>query len=247
MKKLLICALVGVMGLSTAFGQSSTPASGSSSPGYANGADKNFHFGLNFKLGDYWLSASAPNAPNSSSIGYGFGLNLEFYFTQNYGFCTGLELTSFGANYTTTTAWTPKNAKTADSIVANSFRMQYLEIPLMLKFRTQPIGLMRYFGTVGLNPGIRTKSTNAYTVTGDGSTLGGNAYTANYSEPSASANSETSIIRLAYVIGAGVEYNIAGTTSLAATIAFDGDFLNLNSTSNTVTDKAITLTIGVLF
>jgi hypothetical protein len=243
-KPILILAATLLLG-NFAFSQSSS--SGSGSPSAANGADKNFHFGLNFKLGDYWLSASAPNASNGSSIGYGFGLNLEFYFTQNYGFCTGLELTSFGANYTTTTTWTQKNGKPTDSTIANQYRMQYLEIPLTLKLRTLPIGLVKYFGMVGIVPGIKTKATNTYTVSDFGINPAGNGNSVNYQVPSADASSQISFLRLSYLIGAGLEYNIAGTTSLVGQISFDSDFLNTNTTSHSVTNKAITLTLGVLF
>lgn len=213
----------------------------------AQSSDKNFHFGLNFTPGYYWLSASSPNAKGSGSLGYGFGVNLEFYFTQNYGFCTGLELTSFKANYTNTTSWTAKNLSTADSITAHALKVQYLEIPLLLKLKTLPIGLMKYFGIVGLNPGIRVKATDSYTVTGLAINPAGNSYTANYNVSNVSASSKTSVLRLAYLIGAGVEYNIAGSTSLQGAISFDSDFLNMLSGSNSVTNKTIKLTIGVLF
>lgn len=239
-----ILILAALLISTIAFSQASSSSASSSS---ANGADKSFHFGLNFKTGYYWLSAANPNAANNGSLGYGFGVNLEFYFTQNYGFCTGLEITSFKANYTTTTSWTPKNGSAADSITAHAYAMKYLEVPLMLKFRTLPIGLMKYFGTVGIVPGVRIGGTDTYTVTGDGINPAGNANTVNYTVSDVSASSQTSILRLAYVIGGGVEYNIAGTTSLMGQLSFDSDFINMNTTSKSVTNKAITLTIGVLF
>jgi hypothetical protein len=233
---LLISAIV-LFSVST-FGQGASGGSGAA----ANGADKNFHFGLNITPGYYFLSASAPNAANGGSIGFGFGLNLEFYFSQNYAFCTGLELNSFGANFTNTTQYSA--FKNVDSITAHNYKLQYLEIPLQLKFRTLPIGLMKYFGIVGIAPGIRVKATDSYTVT-DG--LGG-AYTG-YSESGVDASNQTSIIRLDYNIGAGVEYNIAGTTSLQGCLSYQGGFTNLNSSSGqgSIEAKAITLTIGVLF
>ena len=237
MKKVILLTAALIFSYSFSFGQAAADGGAT-----ANGADKNFHFGLNVTPGLYWLKANTPNnASNGSSFGFGYGVNLEFYFSQNYGFVTGLEVASFGAKYTN--AITGSNNPTQDSITAHQYSLEYLEIPLELKFRTLPIGFMKYFGIVGLNPGIRLKSTDDYTVT---KSLYSGAYT--YSENGASITSETSIIRLAFVIGAGFEYNLAGTTSVQVALAYDNGFLNINSGgSNSVLSKGVTMTVGILF
>lgn len=238
MKKVLLLSAALIFSCSAVFSQ----ATGASTGASANGADKNFHFGLNITPGYYWLSTMAPDAANSGKIGFGFGLNLEFYFSQNYAFVTGLEITAVGADFTNTTQYS--SSKNVDSITAHSYSLQYLQVPLQLKFRTLPIGLMKYFGVVGITPGFRVKATDSYTVTNG---LGG-AWSG-YSVSDASANGTTSIIALGYNIGAGVEYNIAGTTSLQAYLSYNGGFTNLNSSSGqgSISMKGIALTIGVLF
>ncbi len=235
MKKIIICATALIIACSSAFSQSS---SGSASS--ANGADKSFHFGLNIKPGYYWLNTqTSNNVANAGSLGFGFGVNLEFYFTQNYGFCTGLELTSFNANYTNTVNGNVNPLQ--DSTTSHQYSMQYLEIPLTFKFRTLPIGLIKYFGIVGLEPGIRVSATDNYTNTAGGDPSA-------KSEPKASLSSSTSILRLPYIIGAGIEYNIAGTTCIQGYLCYDSSFLNMNSSSSSGIESAgITLTIGVLF
>ncbi len=227
-----------------AIGQAPTPDGGDG----ANGADKNFHFGLNFTPGVYFTGTTTPAASNSVGFGFGYGVNLEFYFTQNYAFCTGVEIARMAANWTNTTAWTPKNGQATDSSTAHQYSMQYIEIPLEFKFRTLPIGLIRYFGLVGFNPGIRLSANDNYTVSGQGR----NSNSVNYSENNVNLSSNTSIIRLAYVIGGGLEYNLAGTTSLQVSAEYDSGFLNTNTKpsggfSGNVTTKGITLTIGILF
>lgn len=236
MKKTVLLSAAFFMLAITSFAQSSSSSSGSPT----NGDNKNFHFGLNVMPGLYWLKAnSSNNASNNSSFGFGYGVNLEFYFTQNYGFVTGLEVTSFGAKYTNTE--TNSNIL-LDSTTAHDYKLQYLEIPLGFKFKTQAIGLMKYFGVVGLNPGIRLKATDDYTVT----IPSGSNYS--YSKNNVSINSETSIVRLAFTIGAGFEYNMAGTTSLQVAVNYDNGFLNINSDSkSSILSKGVTLTVGILF
>lgn len=215
---------------------SSTPSSSPS--GYANGADKNFHFGLSVVPSLDWLSAgNSNNSGNGISLGFGFGVNLEFYFTQNYGFVTGVGLANIPGKYTNNISFAKKSG---DSIsTASTLHMQYVELPLLFKFRTLPIGLMRYFAMVGFNPGIRIKATGDASVT---------SVTGNTSVSGVDISSSTSIIRLPYLIGAGVEYNIAGTTSLQAYVSYDADFINISTVSgNSITSKSVTLTLGVLF
>ncbi len=248
MKRTILPLIALVFASLNAFSQAPPPDGGTD----ANGADKNFHFGLNFTPGIYFAGTNAPAAGNGAAFGYGYGVNLEFYFTQNYGFCTGIEIATLGSNWTNTTQWTPKNGSSADSLTAHQYSLEYLEIPLEFKFRTLPIGLLRYFGIVGFDPGIRISSSDNYSVTGSAENPAGNSYQANYSESNVSLSGHTSIVRMAYVIGGGVEYNIAGTTSIQGALAYDSGFLNTNTDSKgafsgSVLTRGVTLTIGILF
>jgi hypothetical protein len=229
MKKLTLFILAVALGLSAAKAQSSD--------------EKLFHFGLNVTPGLYWLKPNTQNnASNGSSFGFGYGANLEFYFTPNYGLCTGLEVTSFKAKYTNIV--NTNSNPFADSITVHVQSMEYLELPLLLKMKTNAIGLMKYFGQVGLNTGILLKANDNYTVTGGMNQLPA----AVYSENNVKINSISDPIRLALVIGLGIEYNIASTTSLQASVNFDNGFLNINKSSDSqVLSKGVTLTVGVLF
>lgn len=239
MKKTIICAIALIISYTSAFSQTSSPA-----PSSSGGNEKSFHFGLNVTPGLYWLKANTQNnANNGSSFGFGYGVNLEFYFTQNYGLCTGLEVTSFGAKYTNTISGNKNPLQ--DSITAHSLSLEYLQLPLVLKMKTNAIGLMKYFGQVGLGTGILLKATDNYTVK-DGETILVNPN--GYSEDNVKVNSQTNFLRLALVIGLGVEYNIASTTSIQVAVNYDNGFLNINKTSDSeVLSKGITLTVGVLF
>lgn len=226
--------------------KSSTPgASTQSAAKYANGADRNFHFGVSITPGLYWLSPYTNNDQgNGVGLGFSFGVNLEFYFTQNYGFVTGIDLANVPGNYTNTTTYSNASGG-VDSTVStkHQYSMQYVEIPLTFKFRTLPVGLCRYFAIVGFKPGIRTSATDNVTVTGSA----GNTEI-NRSANDIDVGSQTSLIRLPYIFGAGLEYNIAGTTSLQAYLNYDAGMLNMNNTSSSkILSKGVTLTLGVLF
>ena len=234
MKKLTFAILAVVFSCYTVLGQSSS-----------GGDSKNFHFGLNVTPGLYWLKPNTQNnTGNGSSFGFGYGANLEFYFTQNYGLCTGLEVTSFKAKYTNVINDNTTNLFKDSTTQHTGLSLEYLELPLMLKMKTNAIGLMKYFGQVGLGTGVLLKATDAYTVTGGMNQPASQTY----SKSNVKVNSQTNLLRLSLVIGLGVEYNIASSTSLQFAANFDNGFLNLNKSSDSqVLSKGITLTVGVLF
>jgi hypothetical protein len=236
MKKTTLIAFALLLSASCTFAQSGATA---------NGADRYFHFGLNVTPGIYFVSpgnsaTGETNAANGAAFGFGYGVNLEFYFTQNYGLATGLEITQFGVNYTNSN--NISKVLVEDSTTAHNQTMQYLEIPLLLKFRTNAIGPIKYFGLFGLEPGFLLSAMDKPVVT-------------NAAFPSTEINygseniyKQSDFIRLSLVVGLGLEYNLAGTTSIQGAITYDNAFTNLNSSgNNSVLVKGVNLTIGVLF
>ena len=207
--------------------------------------DRYFHFALNFTPGVYWLSPnSSNNTANGASFGFCYGANLEFYFTRNYGFLLGFEVTQIGAKYINTTNFTRY-----DSIVNHNETVQYLQLPLELKLKTDPFRNIRYYGLVGLDLGFRLKATDDYNtqVTPNFFNMGYGILNS-YSGNNVNISSQTDFFRISLVIGGGVEYAIAGSTSLQASLTYNNCFTNLNNTSsNAVNIKGVELMIGVLF
>jgi hypothetical protein len=242
MKKTALLAITLLLSVSYAFAQSEGGAS-------ANGDDKNFHFGLNITPGLYFASPGTSgngnsNAANGAAFGFGYGVNLEFYFSHNYGLATGIEVDQIGVNYTN--IYTTKTNNYTDSVIttAHTQTMQYLAIPLVLKLRTNAIGPIKYFGLFGVQPGFLLSGMDNPTVTRD-------IYS--YSYPSGTTDNvniyhESSFFRVSLIVGLGLEYNLAGSTSIQAAITYDNAFTNVNSNSNnSIIAKGVNLTIGVLF
>jgi hypothetical protein len=241
MKKTALLAITLLLTASCAFAQSGAAT--------ANGDDKNFHFGLNITPGLYFATPGTSgggnvNAANGPAFGFGYGVNLEFYFSHNYGLATGLEVNEIGVNYTNT--FTTKTGNYTDSVIttAHTQTMQYLAIPLVLKLRTNAIGPIKYFGLFGLQPGFLLSGMDNPTVTRE-------VYSATFN-PTTTDNvndyHESSFFRVSLIVGLGLEYNLAGSTSVQAAITYDNAFTNVNSNSNnSIIAKGINLTIGVLF
>jgi hypothetical protein len=207
-----------------------------------------FHFGLNITPGVYWTSpTTSNNTSNGATLGFGYGANLEFYFTRNYAFLLGFELTNINAKYINTNA--NPSLYTLDSTITHNETVQYLQIPLELKLKTVPFGNVRYYGVIGLDFGFRLKATDDYTtsVTPDFAPgpVSGTYY---FSGNNADISSQTDFFRVSLVIGGGVEYTIAESTALQASLTYNNCFTNLNNTStNAINVKGMELMVGILF
>lgn len=202
------------------------------------------HFGLNFTPGIYWTTPnSSNNSANGSSFGYGYGANLEFYFTRNYAFLTGLEITNINAKYNNSIS--NPSPKYVDSAITHNESLQYLQIPFELKLKTVPFGNMRYYGLIGVDFGGLLKATDDYTYT---NTYYITIYPRSYSVNNADIYSQTDFFRASFIIGGGFEYTLAGSTALQASLTYNSCFTNLNnSSSNAVNIKGIELMLGILF
>jgi hypothetical protein len=112
--------------------------------------------------------------------------------------------------------------------------------------KTNSIGKVRLFGQIGLKAGFLLKSTDNYTV--ENYSIIGPPLPVEYSRSNIDIYSQTDFIRLALVVGLGVEYNLIGNTCFQFSLNYDNGFTNLNNTSSSqVLSKGVSATIGVLF
>jgi opacity protein-like surface antigen len=203
-----------------------------------------FHFGLNFTPGIYWVVPnSSTNSANGAKLGYSYGANLEFYFTPNYGIVLGLEIANIGTKYTNNIATT---GYYYDSTIHHNEALQYLELPLLLKMKTSPIGRMRYYGLIGLNLGFCLKATDNYTYSLETNALP--PYPGSYSANNIDIYNHTDFFRVCFVIGGGAEYQLAGSTALQASVTYNNCFTNMNRSGNDAANiKGVELMLGILF
>jgi hypothetical protein len=102
---------------------------------------------------------------DGSRAGFTYGLMAEYFFAENYGFITGLQVNQTGGSIITTSV--DRSTATAGRVLSADFdyRLQYLEIPVGLKLRTDDINGFRFFGQLGASLGINIGKKVDYTVT----------------------------------------------------------------------------------
>lgn len=159
---------------------------------------------------------------DGSKIGFTYGLMAEYDFASNYGLITGLQVNSTGGKIKAVAV----DQTLAPSKVYNAdfdYKLQYLEIPLALKLRTDPISGFRFFGQVGITAGfnIAKKATYKVTYTDENSVM----------QPEATGDKEKikgalaiAPVMLQMNIGAGAEYPISDKLTAYIGLFFNNGF-----------------------
>ncbi|PCJ28837.1 MAG: hypothetical protein COA97_00425 [Flavobacteriales bacterium] len=184
--------------------------------------DRKFRFGLQFSPNVSWLKTNTTGYKSGGSeLGFSYGLSFEYFLTKNYLFSTGINLLKVGGNLSYEGVILENG--TMPVSVKQDYTIKYIEVPLLLKLRTNEIGYLTYFGEFGLNAGFNYKSSAKY----------GYSYTTEFypAKPltpftSNDISEEINWINLSLVVVAGVEYNISGNTSIMLGITFNNGFIN---------------------
>jgi hypothetical protein len=225
---------------------------------FAQTPDNNTSAGAKFKGGIMinpfvgWSNASVDDPSvnkvqnKSAGIGFAYGVVGDFFFNNNYGLDLNLRISSFDDHI----VYYPNNH--SSTWIDRNVHLQYVELPICLKMRTNEVGYMKYFAQVGLMPaaklGAKLDATSSDTLARTGSGL------------NITGTNDINVFMLYSVIGVGAEYNLGGSTNLVASITWNNGFTNIWSKGNDNTTSvphvyrnynspvgAIALNIGILF
>lgn len=180
--------------------------------------DRKFRFGLQLNPHISWLTPNtAEYESGGSKLGMTYGLSTEFFLTKNYLISTGLFIASLGGDLSYEGVYEDNNGLNVPSAVKQTYRIKYIEIPLTLKLRTNEIGYMTYFGQFGVKTAVKFQSTSDYSYTD-----------INNSPKIENVNTASDIffINMYLTVGAGIEYNISGNTSLVLGLTYNNGFIN---------------------
>ena len=187
---------------------------------YALGQDqfKSIKFSLVGSPHISWLKSDVKeNDTGPVFLGYSAGVEFDYYFEKNYGFSTGIGIGKTGGSLTYTDQQVIHFSAGADTMAPGTkmtYQLQYLDIPLGLKFTSSEVGYTTIFADVGLNAMINTKATATATDN-------------NYDkEP---LPDEISVLNLAYHVEGGILYSFGNNLSLIVGLEYRNTFLDLTT------------------
>ena len=174
--------------------------------------------------------------PDGSIMHINAGLNMDYYFTENYAFVLGFGINNIGGKllYADSTIFLSKG----DTLLLEpgqsaKLNLQYIDIPIGLKLKTEEMGYATYFLQLGFNPMFRL---NAKATSDD----------ASFDKEDISES--TILFNLGYHVGAGVEYKLGGSTALIGGVRWTGGLTDVtdNDRANVKTN-VISINLGILF
>lgn len=185
-----------------------------------------------------WLNPSGTKKveKGENHLGFDIGLAVENYFRKNYALLTGVTLCNLGGGlkYSDSLQFTLSDE---DYDVAPEteldYKLQYVRIPIGLKFKTNDIGYFRYYTQLGFSGGINVKSIL-------------NAEASNIEEEDISQ--DINLMNLGYFIGGGAEYSLGGSAAIVFGITYYSGFLDVVKTTNDkVVLSRVALRLGIMF
>jgi hypothetical protein len=208
-----MCVIAAMCLSSVSFAQETRPAT--SVPA---SDEQNFHFGFKFAPTLAWIKADSKGLErDGSKIGFSYGITTEFKIQENYAFATGMQATYRGGRVN----FRYGNDATYPE-VSYRLNMQYVEIPLTLKMKTNEFNKVRYFGQFGFAPGycIRAKGETEIVNQGSRQFIQDTEYEDDYKDYVNSFN-------LSMIIAAGAEYRLAGSTVVFSSLEFNNGFIDV--------------------
>jgi opacity protein-like surface antigen len=175
---------------------------------------------------------------NGVNLGFSYGLMADFNFAENYSFATGLTITSINGKSTEI------NPSPYHDAIANpnptaydlKYMLQYVEIPLTLKLKTEKIGDVRWYGQFGLS--------NDFNIGARQNVFLGSKTLVDDMH----IKKDINFYRAGLIIGAGVEYDVAKNTSVTTGLTFNNGFTDISDDkSRSVRNHFIGINFGVFF
>ncbi|MBA4322215.1 MAG: hypothetical protein C0408_05295 [Odoribacter sp.] len=202
---------------------------------------QNISFGIFADPVISWFSTNIKEVKNDGArAGFNFGFTFNRYFSDNYAFSTGISILNAGGRLagtdTTNMKFNNLSAKVSPGQTV-VYKIQYLSIPLGLKFKSNQIGYITFFTDIGIDPKF---------------VIGGKADIPYLDIEGEAAMNELRGFNLSYHVMAGIEYSLGGSTAMVFGLGFDNNFMDvtkdiLDQPADKVTHKILKFRIGVNF
>ncbi len=185
-------------------------------PGY------DFRLGLTAHPTIGWIKPETGKT-NSVALGFSYGLLADFNFAENYAFATGLTVTTINGKSTEVNVKPYYDGSAAQTAYDLKYKLQYIEIPLSLKLKTDKMGEIKWYGQFGLSNGFNIGARQNASESGNGSKI---------IMENKGISKQTNFYRAGLILGAGGEFDISNSTSVAVGLTLNNGFTDIASDSD---------------
>jgi hypothetical protein len=217
-------------------------------------ATSKYRLGFKVSPNISWLDSDDGNMNvGDKSLQFGYGLNFDIFFAENYAIGTGFNINNTGGKYSYFAQYTGDDFDATGveifdmkqvGLIERDLRLQYLQIPLTFKMKTNEIGYITYWGQFGLGLNMNLKALSSdnidYLYYQNKNTLEwekSNRVSTSMSAPKDIKN-EVNIFSSNLIFAAGIEYNLSGNTSILAGLTFQNGFTDALKGTGVVKDQS---------
>ncbi|MCK9448617.1 MAG: PorT family protein [Bacteroidales bacterium] len=209
--------------------------------------EKAFHFGFKIAPSMSWIKPQSQNYVNEGvRLGFNWGFVGDFYLMENYSLQSGFNILYVNGAYSYPDMYQPDGVSSPiTGTTTRELRLKYVQIPAILRMRTNYIDKMAFYGEAGLALAFKTgaKADDEFQ---------GQILTHTLTDQDVSKQYRFS--RESLVLGAGMFYKLNGSTRLFGGLRFDNNFFDIIKDQNAVDPKVkqngianyIELNIGIL-
>ena len=182
-------------------------------------------FGLTVTPHFNWYNPNNEDINQSVRAGFKYGGIGEFYFAENYAFTIGVNHVLSGGSFSHDSSGyiffeqgelANNEIDTIPQFTDYKMNLQYIEIPITLKLKTNEIGYITYYGQIGVTPGIKLKGR-----------VNASSENSNEDLENTDVLRDISFFNLALTIGGGIEYSLTEDVSLLAGLYFNNGFTDV--------------------
>ncbi len=190
-------------------------------------AQGDFRFGIQASPTFSWMTSNDNMINgNGSNLGMKLGVMGERYFAENYAFVFGLGFSfnaggtlkhDVGGNLWSQSELSREVLRTLPDGSNLKYGIQYIEIPLGLKMKTQEFGYSRFFAEIPVFTfGINTKARGDI-----------NGTVEEFETTEEDIRKDIGFMALSWGLGGGIEYNIGENTTLVGGIFYQATFTDV--------------------
>lgn len=203
-------------------------------------------FGLRIAPNVGWIKPDTERYfSDGAKFGFSWGFVAEFPIANNHKLASG-----FNIIYSNGLLRYPDqrvvNSITHTGELQRVYQLEFLEIPLLLRLRTENGQKAVFFATIGLGTGFRLDAHS--TDTFDSGILV-------ISEDKSKITDEVTVLRHSLIVGMGIEYLVSGNTRIMAGLQFNNGFsdvlkgqnASLPSLNHSGNPNFVEMNIGMLF
>jgi hypothetical protein len=187
---------------------------------------KPFQFGFKGAANIGWFGTDVSGYSNEGvEFGGSWGFVADIYLMENYAFTTGFDVLFLNGSMTYPYAMQDTFDLPIFGQMTSNFKTKYIEIPLVFTMRTNEIGKIKIFGQMGFGIAflLNVKANNSF--------ISDNEQINEIAEGAGTNIFRTT--RESFIIGAGIEIPLDGSTFIRTGFKYDNAFINVLKGNNT--------------